>query len=64
MRKIALFLLLSTLSFAEGTQSWTQDSYDEFSRGTSKNVAILSTGAIELAPAFTQLYNTPATFLW
>jgi outer membrane protein assembly factor BamB len=64
MRKIALFLLLSTLSFAEGTQSWTQDSYDEFSHGTSKNVAILSTGAIELAPSFTQLYNTPATFLW
>jgi outer membrane protein assembly factor BamB len=64
MRKIAFFLLLSTLSFAEGTQSWTQDSYDEFARGTSKNVAILSTGAIELAPAFTQLYNTPATFLW
>jgi outer membrane protein assembly factor BamB len=64
MRKIAFFLLLSTLSFAEGTQSWTQDSYDEFARGTSKNVAILSTGAIELAPAFKQLYNTPATFLW
>ena len=64
MRKIALLLLLSSLSFAEGTQSWTQDSYDEFARGTSKNVAILSRGAIELAPAFKQLYNTPATFLW
>ena len=64
MRKIALLLLLSSLPFAEGTQSWTQDSYDEFARGTSKNVAILSRGAIELAPAFKQLYNTPATFLW
>jgi hypothetical protein len=64
MRKIALLLLLSSLSFAEGTQSWTQDSYDEFARGTSKNVAILSRGAIELAPAFKQVYNTPATFLW
>lgn len=65
MRKIALFVLfLSTLSFAEGTQSWQQDSYEEFSRGTSKNVAILSTGAIELAPAFNQIYNTPSTFLW
>jgi outer membrane protein assembly factor BamB len=64
MRKIAFLLLFSTLSFAEGTHSWTQDSYDEFARGTSKNVAILSKGAIELAPAFKQLYNTPATFLW
>jgi hypothetical protein len=64
MRKLALFLLFSTFTFAEGTQSWTQDSYDEFARGTSKNVAILSSGAIELAPAFKQLYSTPTTFLW
>lgn len=60
----ALLLLASTYTLAEGTQAWTQDSYEEFSRGTSKNVAIRSTGTLELAPAFTQIYNSPATFLW
>jgi hypothetical protein len=57
-------LLISTFTFAEGTRSWTQDTYDEFSRGTTRNVAIDSTGALQLAPAFKQVYNTPSTFLW
>lgn len=66
MKKALLALLLTFTSqlFAEGTRSWTQDSYEEFSRGTTRNVAISSRGVLELAPAFQQVYSAPSTFLW
>jgi hypothetical protein len=61
----ALFLAFFTpITFAEGTRSWTQDSYDEFARGTTRSVAISSRGILELAPVFKQMYSTPSTFLW
>src|SRR3954469_8748163 len=61
----ALFLTFFTpITFAEGTRSWTQDSYDEFARGTTRNVAISSRGVLELAPAFKQVYSASSTFLW
>ena len=57
-------LFISVSSFAEGTRSWTQDTYDEFSRGTTQNISISSTGSLELAPSLQNIYNTPSTFLW
>src|SRR5262245_47214608 len=50
--------------FAEGTNTWVQTTYDEFTRGTAKGIAIRSDGTLELAPAFKQLYTSPATFIW
>ena len=61
---LPVLLLLSSFTFAEGTRSWTQDGYDEFARGTTRNIAISSNGALELAPSLKQVYNTPSTFLW
>ena len=58
------FLLLAAFACAEGTSSWTQSSYDEFSRGTAKGVAIRSNGTLELAPAFTPVFTSPSTFIW
>src|SRR3954469_4103664 len=59
-----LSLVVAIHAFAEGTRSWTQDSYDEFSRGTTRNVSVSSRGVLELAPAFKQIYSAPSTFLW
>ncbi len=67
MRKLYYFvpvLLISSLLFADGTQSWEQSSYDEFEKGTSKGVAIHSNGHLELAPPLKAISTTASTFLW
>src|SRR3954468_2340949 len=60
----AILLMTSLMAFADGTQSWTQTSYDDFSKGTAKGVALRSDGTLELAPAFKMVATTPSTFLW
>ena len=67
MRKIVLsflFLLLSSLLFAEGTRTWFQSRYEDFEKGTARGVAIRSDGVLELSPALKQLTSTPSTYLW
>jgi hypothetical protein len=60
-----LFLLaFLNLAFAEGTRQWKETGYDDFERGTTRGVAIRSTGQIELAPAFKAIYTSPSTFIW
>jgi hypothetical protein len=75
-RKLFFFLLagflLSNLgisgavlsAFAEGTRTWEQSKFDELTKGTAKGVAIRSTGGLELAPTFKNLYATPSTYIW
>jgi len=59
-----LLLLSATLSLAQGTHTWKQDSFDDFEKGTAKGVAIRSDGVLELAPAFKNVYTTPSTYVW
>jgi hypothetical protein len=51
-------------AFAEGTRSWEQSKFDELTKGTATGVAIRSTGGLELAPTFRNLYATPSTYIW
>lgn len=61
----ALFVLaFANLAVAEGTRQWKETGYDEFERGTTRGVAIRSTGQLELAPAFKAIYTSPSTFIW
>src|SRR5215470_1626112 len=59
------FLLLATIVFTalsvfgEGTRTWEQNKYDDFSKGTTHGVAISSNGFLLLAPAFKLLATTP-----
>ena len=67
--KFRLFLTLALLfavgmALAEGTRVWKESSFDDFQRGTTRGVAIRSTGQLELAPAFKALYTSPSTFIW
>src|SRR5580704_17022966 len=57
-------LLLLSFAFAEGTRTWEQSKFEELIKGTTKGVAIRSTGGLELAPAFTALSTTPSTYIW
>ncbi len=67
MKKVcsALFILaFLSLAVAEGTRLWKETGYDEFERGTTKGIAIRSTGQLELAPGFKPIYTSPSTFIW
>ncbi len=57
-------LLLVSFVFAEGTRTWEQSKFEELVKGTTKGVAVRSTGGLELAPAFTALFTTPSTYIW
>jgi sugar lactone lactonase YvrE len=67
MKKLFSALLMFALAgvvCAEGTRMWKQASYEDFERGTTRGVAIASTGRLELAPAFKAVYTSPSTFIW
>jgi sugar lactone lactonase YvrE len=57
-------ILLATTAFAEGTRSWEQSKFEDLSKGTAKGVALRSTGGLQLAPSFKQLYTSPSTYIW
>ena len=59
-----LLLTLASLLLAEGTRTWEQWKFEDLIKGTNQGVAILSTGGLELAPAFKSLATTPSTFIW
>src|SRR5215467_14438880 len=61
---LALFLLTTTFSFAEGTRTWEQSKYEDFLKGTAHGVAISSGGTLELAPGFKLTASTPSTAVW
>ncbi len=61
---LLLVTLCSILGFAEGTRTWEQSKFEEFSKGTANGVAIRSSGALELAPSFKAIATTPSTYIW
>jgi hypothetical protein len=61
---IVPILLLASFASAEGTRTWEQSKFEDLIKGTTKGVAVRSTGGLELAPAFTVLSTTPSTYIW
>ena len=57
-------LILISLAFAEGTRTWEQSRYEDFSKGTAHGVAISSNGFLQLAPAFKLVATTPSSAVW
>jgi sugar lactone lactonase YvrE len=67
LARYSVFLSLISLSMfavAQGTHSWEQSNFEALAKGTAQEVAILSGGGLELAPAFTPLATTPSTYIW
>jgi WD40 repeat protein len=67
MKKNLLVLIViafTNLALAEGTRQWKETGYDDFEKGTTRAIAIRSTGQIELAPAFKAIYTSPSSFIW
>src|SRR5262249_3431832 len=63
LRSLAV-LFLCSFTFAQGTKTWDQNSFDDFEKGSAQGVAIRSDGASELAPDFAPLVTTPSSFIW
>lgn len=63
-RLILASLLFSIPTFGQGTQTWQQTSYEDFSKGTTKGIAIRSEGSLTTAPAFDTVYTSPSTYIW
>ena len=61
---LSAFILLSTVTVAEGTRTWEQSKFEELIKGTPKGIALRSEGGLELAPAFKALATTPSTYIW
>lgn len=59
-----MFVFAVNWACAEGTRTWEQSKFEDLSKGTPKGVALLSTGGLELAPSFKQIYATPSTYIW
>ncbi len=59
-----LLLFLTSICFAQGTETWQQRTYDDFSKGTTKGVAVRSDGTLSLAPGFESIYTSPSTYIW
>jgi hypothetical protein len=57
-------LLFASLLLAEGTRTWEQWKFEDLIKGTNQGVAIISSGGLELAPAFKALTTTPSTYIW
>src|SRR6202158_408049 len=49
---------------AEHTRHWRQASFEDFSRGTAKGVALRSDGRLELAPHFASFTDADCAYLW
>lgn len=63
---LALWVIVfcAVWSSAEGTQTWEQSNFEQFSKGTANGVAIRSSGELELAPTFKAISTTPSTYIW
>jgi hypothetical protein len=57
-------IFLVAAAAGEGTRTWEQSKFEDLSKGTSRGVALLGNGGLELAPSFKQLYTTPSTYIW
>jgi hypothetical protein len=57
-------ILFSISALAEGTRTWEQSRYEDFTKGTAHGVAITSDGSLGLAPAMKLIATTPANAVW
>jgi len=66
--KLKLALLLALLSatgaLGVGTQFWTASTYEDFQRGNFSDISLSREGALQLAPALDEVFNTDQAMIW
>lgn len=67
-KKLPLFLLIFALTCAMaragGPQVWETNSREELLKGEARGVSVTDTGALMLAPRFTQVFDTEQAYVW
>ncbi|HWW74462.1 MAG TPA: hypothetical protein VNZ44_03650, partial [Pyrinomonadaceae bacterium] len=61
---ITLILLSALKADAGGPVVWETDSRAELLNGESRGVSVTDTGALMLAPKFTQVFDTEQAYVW
>ena len=59
-----IFLLSQAAASAGGPVVWETDSRAEMLNGESRGVSVTDTGALMLAPQFTQVFDTEQAYVW
>ena len=62
----AVIALLACAAAANAgqTRTWSESEFADFDKGIRHGVSLRSDGLLSLAPAFRELYDTSATYLW
>ncbi|HEV2859581.1 MAG TPA: hypothetical protein VGX48_01085 [Pyrinomonadaceae bacterium] len=61
---IAFLLIVPTLALAGGPVVWETGSRAELLNGEARGVSVTDTGALVLAPRFTQVFDTEQAYVW
>ncbi len=61
---IFFLVLLSSHSYATTTNTWTQSTESDFSKGRTQNVSINSKGEIQLSPKIEAIAGIESAFVW
>ncbi|HLM58663.1 MAG TPA: hypothetical protein VK422_21345, partial [Pyrinomonadaceae bacterium] len=61
---IALLLIVPTSTLAGGPVVWETGSRAELLNGEARGVSVTDTGALVLAPRFTQVFDTEQAYVW
>lgn len=61
---LCLASLLIVTAFAGGPVFWHVNTRAEIERGDAQGVSIAETGALTLAPAFTEVFDTKQAYIW
>ncbi|MDP3001165.1 MAG: hypothetical protein Q8N47_27025, partial [Bryobacterales bacterium] len=68
MTRLRLFTaaaaLVAASALAVETKTWTQDGQADYEKATLKRVSLRSDGRLTLAPAFGEILDSSATYLW
>ncbi len=61
---LALTLLLSSFVWASGPLFWEVSKQEDIIKGDARGVSIADSGTIQLAPAYTLVYDTKEAYIW
>jgi hypothetical protein len=64
MKIIWIALCAAAILPAGETRTWTQSSYQDFEKGTLRNLSVRSDGRLSLAPRTTEVFDSSTAYLW
>src|SRR3972149_4394355 len=57
-------VLWNTWAFGVGTKFWTSSTFEDFGRGNFSSMSLSREGALQLAPALEEVFNSDQAMIW